>query len=357
MAGGSGTRFWPRSTRDEPKQFLKLFGERSMLQATADRLNPLVPPERIWVITNQRYEKLVRQQLPEVPGRQVVGEPVGRNTAPCVALAAALLKQKDPEATMIVLPADHLIGDPDEFRSVLGAAASKTGNDPQGLITIGIRPDHPETGYGYIEYLKGEKCGETEGHPVCEVKRFREKPDRQTARSFLESGNFLWNSGMFVWKAGTILRRFGDHLPQVGRLLGPLQDALEDGETREGITAFYEKCPSISIDYGIMEKADRVWVIPGDFRWNDVGSWSAVFELREKDGQGNVVRTENLLAEDSSGNLVHSESGKMIALVGMENTAVVETEDAILVCRLDRAQDVKQIVKRLEEDEMKRRYL
>lgn len=358
MAGGSGTRFWPRSTRDCPKQFLELFGERTMLQATVDRLDPLIPADRSWVITNERYRELASDQLPGVPRDQVVGEPVARNTAPCVALAAALLLEKDPEATMAVLPADHLIGRAGEFRSILKTAQQKVTADPGTLLTIGIRPDRPETGYGYIEFRDGDTHREdVGGRPVYRVQQFREKPDEATARAFLASGSFLWNSGMFVWKARTILEEFRRHMPQLGKLLGPLQSALSEGRSREGIETFYRQCPSESIDYGIMEKAESVYVIPGDFGWNDVGSWRAVYDLRDKDGKGNVLQADHLALASSSGNLVQSDSGKLVALVGMENTVVVETDRALLVCNLDKAQDVKQIVRQLEEDEDLKRFL
>ncbi len=358
MAGGSGTRFWPRSTRSKPKQFLKLFGERSMLQATVDRLDPLIPQERVWVVTNKRYENMVRDQLPEVPSHQVVGEPVARNTAPCVALAAAMLEIDDPDAAMAVLPADHLITDPDGFREVLKTAGAETKRNPESLVTIGIRPDRPETGYGYIEFQKNDdKEREAGNHPVWPVRQFREKPDLETARRFVKSGNFLWNSGMFVWRAETIRIRFADHLPEIARQLEALQSALNADNKEEGIRAFYENCPSVSIDYGIMEKAEGVRVVPGAFGWNDVGSWKAVYELRDKDGDDNVIQSEALASVASEGNLVHSDSGKIIALVGIENTAVVETDDAILVCRMEHAQDVKKIVNQLKEDQEKRRFL
>lgn len=329
-----------------------------MLQATVDRLDPLIPQERVWVVTNQRYENMVRDQLPEVPSHQVVGEPMARNTAPCVALAAAMLEIEDPDAVMAVLPADHLITDPDGFRAVLEAAGGETERNPESLVTIGIRPDRPETGYGYIEFQKNaDQERETGKHPVWPVRQFREKPDLETARRFVESGNFLWNSGMFVWRTETIRSRFANHLPEIARQLEALQSALNEDEREEGIRAFYENCPSVSIDYGIMEKAEGVRVVPGAFGWNDVGSWKAVYELREKDEGGNVIQSEALASVASGGNLVHSDSGKIIALVGIEDTAVVETDDAILVCRMEHAQDVKKIVNQLKEEDEKHRFL
>lgn len=320
-----------------------------MLQSTVDRIEPLIPHDRIWVITNERYVDLVRQQVPELPGDQVVGEPVARNTAPCVAVAAALLKEKDPEATMLVLPADHLIESPDTFRDVVEATAGKVEDEPGALVTIGIKPDRPETGYGYIE-CSARPDSEKGGHSIFEVRQFREKPDRELAQEFLDSGNFLWNSGMFTWKADGIIKQFEEHLPEIAELLTEMDSDLADGRREKGIASFYEQCPSISIDYGIMEKADTVYVVPGDFGWNDVGSWRAVYDLREKDENGNVVQADLLTMDSSSRNLIQSSSGKMIAMVGMENTAVVETDTAILICNLNEAQGVKQIVEQLREN-------
>lgn len=355
MAGGYGTRFWPRSTKAHPKQFLKIFGDRTMLQETVDRIAPLIPVERVWVITNQRYIGLVKEQLPNIPDTNIIGEPVARNTAPCVASAAVLLQNEDPDATMVVLPADHSISEPEKFISILDTAAEKADQD-EALITIGIRPDRPETGYGYIEFNK--KSGETiKGNEVKKVAQFREKPDLKTARQFIYSGNFLWNSGMFVWKASAILEQFEKHLPDVHSQVELLEPAVGTGKQTEAINTFYQNCPSISIDYGIMEKAETVFVVPGEFGWNDVGSWRAVYDLREKNEQGNVIQSELAKLVDSKNNLVHSENDKIIALVGVENLAVVETEDAILVCNLDKSQGVKQIVESLKENEETKRFL
>lgn len=355
MAGGSGTRFWPRSTKAHPKQFLNIFGDRTMLQTTVDRIEKLIPAERVWVITNDRYVELVQEQLPDVPAQNIVGEPVAKNTAPCVALAAALIQDQDPEATMVVLPADHQINQPDTFISILETAAS-TAEDEDSLVTIGIKPDQPETGYGYIEYDK-ESSDTHKGREVKKVNQFREKPDLKTAEEFIASGNFLWNSGMFIWKASAILNKFEQYLPDVQQQLDKLSPAVGSDNQKDAIDDFYQGCPSISIDYGIMERAESVYVVPGSFGWNDVGSWSAVYDLRTKDSDGNVIQTETAALENATDNLIHSNSNKMIALVGVDNLAVVETDDAILVCNLNEAQGVKQIVKQLEDQEETKKYL
>lgn len=355
MAGGSGTRFWPRSTRDRPKQFLTIFGDRTMLQATADRIEPLVPADRIWVITNDSYVDLVAEQLPEVPKRNIIGEPVARNTAPCVGAAAALILQQDPEGTMVVLPADHQIKNPDQFLSILETAEARASLE-ESLVTIGIEPTHPETGYGYIEF--DDSVSDTlRGNEVKAVKRFREKPDPATARSFLDAGNFLWNSGMFVWKASAIKKEFKKHLPDIYEQIETLQTSLDNKDGKQAIDDFYHACPPVSIDYGIMEHAENVFVVPGEFGWNDVGSWRAVYELRDKDEQGNAIQADWTITQGSSNNLIHSRSGKIIALVGVENLAVVETENAILVCNMDEAQDVKQVVESLKEKDETKKFL
>ena len=352
MAGGSGTRFWPKSTRSNPKQFLKLFGDRTMIQSTVDRLNGFIPENRCMVVTNDRYVNIVKEQLPEIPDSFIIGEPVARNTAPCVASAAQLLYKIDPEAVMVVLPADHQIADEAQFRSVLDAAVN-TAYQENTLITIGITPNRPETGYGYIHFDSDLKKNAGE-HPVHQVKNFTEKPDLETARKFLLSGNYLWNSGMFIWKASVILEAFKEYQGEIYRELDRLK-----GEKvgKEQIDEFYHACPSISVDYGIMENADNVRVLPGDFGWNDVGSWTAVHELSANDDNDNAISASVSSIHDSYGNLVHSESGKIIALVGAEHLAVVETESAILVCDLRKSQDVKKVVEHLKSDPGLKRFL
>jgi len=355
MAGGSGTRFWPRSTENRPKQFLNIFGARTMLQDTVDRIKPLVSADRVWVITNDKYVDLVQEQLPDIPANNIVGEPVGKNTAPCVAAAATLIQEKDPNGTMVVLPADHLIGKPETFLSILETARTKA-REPGALVTIGIKPNHPETGYGYIEFDE-DTSENIEGHQVKTVKQFREKPDLDTAEEFVKSGNFLWNSGMFIWKASTILEKFKQHLPTIFDEVEKLKSSVGTDNQKEAINEFYYDCTSISIDYGIMEQSDSVFVVPGSFEWNDVGSWRAVYDLRSKDENGNVIQTDTSATADAKNNLIQSESGKMIALVGVENLAVVETDSAILVCDLDSSQGVKKVVNKLRKDDDLKRFV
>jgi len=341
MAGGVGTRFWPSSRLAKPKQFLNLIGERSMIQTTVDRIRPLIDPSRILVITNDAYVGLVREQLPELPEANVIGEVVAKNTAPCVALAASVLHREDPDASMVVLPADHHIQNPDEFRRILETALDKAENGPN-LVTVGITPHRPETGYGYIQTADTD-VDRTLARPVHQVKSFAEKPDIHTAIRFLQSGDFLWNSGMFIWRAETVLRAFTTHLPEMTALARTVP-VRSDAGFKSGVDAFYRSANSISIDYGIMEKADMVHVVPGEFGWSDVGSWMAVYELAEKDANGNASQGDHALFMDSANCYAKTTGKRFAAMVGLDGVAVVETDDTLLVCRLEAAQDVKKVV-------------
>ncbi|GAB5410512.1 MAG: mannose-1-phosphate guanylyltransferase [Balneolaceae bacterium] len=346
MAGGSGTRFWPKSTKALPKQFLNLFGKGTMIQNTAERIQEIIPQERIMVVTNESYVSIVKEQLPKVPVENIVGEPVAKNTAPCVAIAAELLNKKDPNAVMVVLPADHHITEPERFNEILRSAVTKA-ESGEHLVTIGINPSSPETGFGYInsESATKEVFG---GNEVYPVQAFTEKPDALTAQNFVDSGNYFWNSGMFIWKASTVLKEIEKQLPEMYEEVKASSPELYESTHAAAIKDFYYACESISIDYGIMENAESVFVVPGEFGWNDVGSWTAVYELAEKNGKGNSVQTLNATFAEAEGNLVLSSGEKMISLVGVENVAVVETETAILVCNLKKAQGVKEIVEQLK---------
>lgn len=346
MAGGSGTRFWPQSTKALPKQFLNLFGEGTMIQNTANRIESLIPQEQIIVVTNDSYVDIVREQLPKVPVENIVGEPVAKNTAPCVAIAAELLRKKDPEAVMVVLPADHHITEPEAFIKILSTAIEKA-KEGEALVTIGIKPSRPETGFGYIHAESSSKESFL-GNTVHPVKAFTEKPDELTAMRFVESGDYFWNSGMFIWKASTVLGEIKSQLPEMYEELEKSSEELYSPSHNAAVNDFYHACESISIDYGIMEGAKAVFVVPGEFGWNDVGSWTAVFDLAEKNSSSNSVQTLNATFADATNNLVVSRGEKMISLVGVENLAVVETDDAILICNLDKAQLVKDIVEQLK---------
>lgn len=323
-----------------------------MIQETVSRLNGFTDPEQVMVVTNDDYVPIVKQQLPSTKQNFIIGEPVAKNTAPCVASAAALLHKKDSESVMVVLPADHQIGRPREFLNILNSAV-ETAKTENSLVTIGIKPSRPETGYGYIRFRESSKTTKA-NNSVFEVHNFTEKPERKRAEEFLASGDYLWNSGMFIWKTDVILNAFKQHLPDVYKEAQKLIDSDAD---EDDINTFYNACPSVSIDYGIMEKAEMVHVVPGDFDWNDVGSWTAVHELSEKDENGNAAGKSPGSFYDASSNLIHSDSGKLVSLVGVDNIAVVETDKAILVVNLDQAQDVKEIVKELKKDPGKIQFL
>ncbi|MEO9885170.1 MAG: mannose-1-phosphate guanylyltransferase [Balneola sp.] len=355
MAGGSGTRFWPKSTKKYPKQFLNLFGEGTMIQNTANRIREIIPQERILVVTNDDYVDIVKEQLPKVPDTNIVGEPVAKNTAPCVAIAAELLLKQDPDAVMVVLPADHHITDPDEFQNILNAAIAKA-KEGSDLVTIGIKPDRPETGFGYI-HADDSQVELLKERSIEKVRGFKEKPDVNTAQKFLDDGNYYWNSGMFIWRADSVLKEFSTQLPDMHELLKNTSEDLYTDLHNAAINEFYFDCDSVSIDYGIMEGAKSVFVVPGEFGWNDVGSWTAVYDLGEKNKDQNSIQAVNVTFAGSQKNLVVSNSGKMISLVGMENVAVVETEDAILVCDLNQAQGVKEIVEQLKGSEDLKKFL
>lgn len=352
MAGGSGTRFWPKSTKALPKQFLNLFGEQTMIQETVNRLKGFIDPADVMVVTNSDYVSIVQKQLPTTKTKDIIGEPVAKNTAPCVAAAAALLYKKDPDSVMVVLPADHYITQPENFIKVLNTAV-ETAKKENSLVTIGIQPNRPETGYGYIRYDSSASSGDNERN-VYRVRNFTEKPDEAKAEKFLASGDYLWNSGMFIWKTSVILEAFEKNLPKV---YDEAQKLIQSDATKEDVDSFYHSCPSISIDYGIMEKAKTVHVVPGDFGWNDVGSWTAVHELSVKDENGNALGSSPVSVYEAESNLVHSQSGKMIALVGVEDIALVETDNAILVVNLNKAQGVKDIVEDLKNDSEKSQFL
>jgi mannose-1-phosphate guanylyltransferase len=341
MAGGRGTRFWPRSRKRNAKQVLRFFGERSLIQQTVDRLKAVVPPENIWVITNDFLQKEIRAQLPEVPKAQIIAEPAQRNTAPCIGLAAKILYELDPEAVMGVFPADHLIAKEARFRGFVKSAYKATAN--HDVVVLGIQPQWPETGYGYVEFPKGIQPGTTDAQGVTS---FREKPDAPTAQNFVTEGNFFWNAGMFFWKTSTVLELMRHHLPKTATLLAGLPSFKSRGFQAK-LAEIYPLCENISVDYGIMEKAANVAGLPvDDIGWNDVGSWEAVYALAAKDKDRNASRGD-LIIENSRGNYV--DAGKTVALVGVEDLVVVDTPDALLICHRSKSQDVSKLVKTLEQ--------
>jgi mannose-1-phosphate guanylyltransferase len=343
MAGGKGARFWPRSREKTPKHLLDISSERTMIRETVDRIRPLIPAERTLIVTGKSHAAELIRQLPEIPQENILIEPVGRNTAPCIGLAALHILRRVPDAVMLVLPSDHRIGDEAAFLRIIQTAAGAA-SQGDSLVTIGIRPTGPETGYGYIE--QGEPFSSGGTAEIFRVRSIREKPPREQAESFLAQGGFSWNSGMFVWKASTVMNAIGRFLPDLHRGLLQIREALGTDREAAVVRAVYKDQRAVSIDYGVMEKAKDVLVIPGAFGWSDLGSWDALWEVSEKDQNGNVVRGE-FIGVDAADSLIHS-AGKLIALVGVKDLLVVETKDALLICRRGRSQDVRKIVEILE---------
>lgn len=344
MAGGGGTRFWPLSRRHRPKQFLSITAERSLLQTTWDRAVGVVgAAERVLVVTGMDYEQLTREQLPELPADNLLLEPQARNTAPCIAWATAAVQARDPDGVTVVMPADHLIADLSAFRAAADAAVAAA-RQHGALVTFGVVPRYPETGYGYIE--AGEELSpdnSDEGIAVHRVEQFREKPDRGTAEQYVAAGNFFWNSGIFVWTVADIGAALSLHLPEARtaaeRMLG-----AHDHDSR---AKAYAEMPATSIDFGVMERADNVATVKAPFDWSDVGSWAALQEVTD-DNVGENVAFGTVVDIDSKGNLIHA-PGALVALLGVEGLAVVQTDDVLLVASLDRSQEIKLLRERLKE--------
>lgn len=339
MAGGIGTRFWPRSRIKKPKQFLKIFGGETMVQQTYQRLLPLIPSENIFFVINTNQKEEIKKQLPFVPEENIIIEPYGKNTAPCIGLAALHIKRKNPNSTMAVLPADHLIQDNNQFLNVL-KRGSKILEKESCLITIGITPTYPATGYGYIQY-NGSICTE-ENITAYRVKTFAEKPNLETAKKFIDSGDFLWNSGIFLWKTENILKEMEEHTPDIYDSLHKLESAIGTENYQETLERAYQEIRGISIDYAILEKSHQVCVIKSDFGWSDVGSWEEVYNLLEKDKSQNAV-IGNAVLRDTKGCLVHS-SDQLVATIGLKDMIIIQSGNALLVCPKNRSQEVKELV-------------
>jgi mannose-1-phosphate guanylyltransferase len=347
MAGGSGTRFWPLSRKDRPKQFLALAGDAPLLAATVARLPPLAKARETYVVCGPKHAAAARRMLPSLPAENFIVEPCARNTAPCVGLAALHVAARDPKGVVAMLPADHHIARPKAFRDAVAAAAELAG---QGAIaTIGVRPSRPETGYGYLKL--GPRLaarGKAKGHgPAHKVERFVEKPDVVTAARYLADGSYLWNSGIFVFRADVILEEIRRAMPVLGEQLDVIQASLGTPAYQRTLRRVFPDCPSISIDYGVMEKSKRIAVVPADFGWSDVGSFAALSDVRATDHLGNVAEGDALVI-DGRNDVVVAAGGRPVAVVGLEDVIVVDAGDAVLVCRRDRAQDVRKAVEELQ---------
>jgi mannose-1-phosphate guanylyltransferase len=328
-----------------PKQLLNIVGETTMLEQTVARISPLIPAERTLVVAGEAYRDPIRASLPQLPAENFLFEPVGRNTAACVAWAALWVRQRTSDAVMAVLPADHLIRHEAEFLRVLEVAAL-VAQPLNRLVTIGIQPTHPETGYGYIR--ASEERLQVDGRAVFRVAQFVEKPSRHTAEQFLAEGTYVWNSGMFVWRADSIWHEISRHLPQLTRDLEPMAERTTADTMEDVLNDVYPRLPSVSIDVGVMERAQDVWVVPADIGWSDVGSWRALGELLDADAHGNVVIGEQR-GIDTAGCFIHSPS-KLVATIGLNDLVVIETDDVLLICPKERDQEVRKLVELLERE-------
>lgn len=339
MAGGIGSRFWPVSRTNYPKQFLDILGTgKTLIQQTFERFKDIVPVENIYVVTAEEYAGLVEQQVPEMAKDNILGEPSRKNTAPCIAYISFKLIQKDPEASLIVAPADHLILDERRFLDACNNALSFA-NHFNALVTIGIKPTTPNTGYGYIQHETLEVAPS-----ICKVKTFTEKPSKELAKAFIASGDFLWNSGIFVWQVKRINSAFKKHMPEMYDLFATEQEKLNTSEEKTVIEEIYPQCTNISIDFGIMEKADNVYVIPAEFGWSDLGTWNSAWENMEKDYLENAVAGKNVMVIDSTKCMVHASEKKLVILQGLDNFIVVDTKDALLICEKEKEQEIKDYV-------------
>jgi len=342
MAGGVGSRFWPVSRTEFPKQFIDFFGVgKTLIQSTYERFLSICPPENIFIVTNEIYADLIKNQIPEITDNQILAEPLLRNTAPCIAYGCMKIAELNPNATIVVAPSDHTIADLPGFNtSIAQALNAATENDC--LVTLGIKPNRPDTGYGYIQHTDHVLNTDKDLH---KVKTFTEKPNLELAKSFIQSGDFLWNAGIFIWSAKAILKSFQKYLPDMYEIFNTGRNDLNTGREKAFINNAYLQCTNISIDFGIMEKADNVYVLPADFGWSDLGTWASIYEMTDKDYVGNaVIPSEQVIMFDSSNCMVNVPKDKLVILNGLHDFIVVENNNMLLVCPRDEEQRVKEFV-------------
>ncbi len=345
MAGGIGSRFWPMSRTHFPKQFLDILNTgRTLIQATYDRFAKFIPADNIYVVTSAQYRDIVLKQLPELTSDQVLCEPSRKNTAPCVAYISYKLQQRDPEANLICAPADHLILNEKAFEETCLQALQFT-KEIKALVTLGIEPTNPNTGYGYIQYDQRPVAPN-----IFKVKTFTEKPDKELAKTFVASGDFLWNAGIFVWRTSSIIQAFETHLSEIHEVFDVEKAHFNSAKESEAIDRIYPQCVNISIDYGIMEKADNVYVIPSSFGWSDLGTWASAYETLEKDYLDNAVAGDQVMIIDATQNMVHADNQKLVVIQGLEDFIVVDTKDVLLICRKDKEQDIKEYVAEVKKN-------
>jgi mannose-1-phosphate guanylyltransferase len=339
MAGGVGSRFWPMSTPECPKQFIDVLGTgRTFIQMTVDRFRGVVEPENVWVVTSQRYADIVRQQLPEVPASNVLLEPCRRNTAPCIAYVAWRIKSMDPKANLVVAPSDHIVTDREEFRRVITDALDFT-QQGDAIVTLGMKPTRPETGYGYIQADLSSPS--LRNKSVFRVDSFKEKPDLKLAQQYIRRKEYFWNSGIFVWNVNTIVNSLRIYAPEISEIFEKLLPIYGTPQEQERINVEFPKCKNISIDYAILEKADEIFVMPADFGWSDLGTWGSLITLANKDAQGNAVVGQNVSLYDTNGCMVHTTEERRVVIQGLKNCIVAEKDNTLLICQLSEEQRIK----------------
>ena len=345
MAGGIGSRFWPISRTAYPKQFLDILNTgRTLIQATFDRFAKFIPIENIYIITFEQYQDIVAKQIPELPVANILCEPSRKNTAPCVAYISYKLYELNPHANLICAPADHIISDESTFEKVCKDALQFTAHI-KSLVTLGIKPTHPNTGYGYIQF---------DQHAVSEnvfkVKTFTEKPDKQLAKTFMSSGDFLWNAGIFVWQVKYIIKAFEKYLPELAEVFEAEKNQFNTKKETQAIERIYPLCINISIDYGIMEKADNVYIIPSSFGRSDLGTWTSIYDNLEKDYLDNAVVGNHVVVIDATNNVIHADNKKLVVLQGIDDFVIVDTKDVLLICKKDKEQDIKEYVAEIKRN-------
>ncbi len=351
MAGGIGSRFWPMSRTDMPKQFLDILGTgKTLIQQTFERYSKLVPKENIYVVTAQEYVSIVKKQLPDFPEENILAEPSRKSTAPCIAYIAFKLLNKDPKAVMVAAPADNLVMETDEFiktaKKALGFVESVN-----ALVTIGVKPTYPNTGYGYIQHETKAAAPD-----IYKVKTFTEKPNLDLAKTFIASGDFLWNAGIFTWKVKNILAALEKHLPEIYDVFVAEKEKFNTTDEKEAVERIYPLCTNISIDFGVMEKADNVYLIPASFGWSDLGTWNSAWENKDKDYFGNAVVGKKVMAVDAKNCMVHVPDNKLVLLQGLDEFIIVDTKDVLLICKKDKEQEIKDYVAEVKRN-MGEKYL
>ncbi|MBO5614542.1 MAG: mannose-1-phosphate guanylyltransferase [Prevotella sp.] len=343
MAGGVGSRFWPMSTTDNPKQFIDVLGVgRSLMQLTYDRFKGVCDADNVWVVTSADYVSKVREQLPEIPAGNILSEPCRRNTAPCIAYVSHRIKAKDPKASIVVTPSDHVVVNVQEFQRVIGGAL-QFASETDAIVTLGMKPTRPETGYGYIQADMAEQS--LRNSEIFRVESFREKPDLQTAQQYIQQNNYYWNAGIFVWNVNTIINAFRIYQPGLSAIFESLTDAYGTEREQQLIDEKYAECENISVDYAIMEKAEEIFVFPADFGWSDLGTWGSLHTLSNKDAAGNALISKNVKTFETSNCVINVEDGKQVVVQGLDGYIVAQRDGRLLICKLSEEQRIKEFSK------------